>query len=861
VRRSDAYVYVCSPVLSHPGMTGVGLPMTLRPATAARRRFVVEAAILAAMTVAVAGQAVISPPVAPAQRPAGAPGARPVAVPSPGAAAQRALLDKYCVSCHSDRLKTANLSLQGLDLTHAGDQAELWEKVIRKLRAGVMPPPDMPRPSLAEYEGLRDWLETAIDSTASTRATPGSIVLHRLNRTEYANAIRDLLDLQIDATTLLPPDDSANGFDNIAGSLTISPTLLESYATAAARVARMAVGYWKTPTEATYLTSGDASQNQRVDGMPFGTRGGIVARHDFPADGEYKFSIQNLGIGSFIPGEQLALIIDGERAHVWPYRGVGVAVGMTADTDGTLEVTVPVRAGSRMVGATFIATNYRPSLDIIRQYDRKSLENNTIPQIQYYPAIGFLRVQGPFNAQRPSDSASRRKVFVCRPAASLDEAPRSAASTDGAARSRTSEGGCARQIVTRLARYAYRRPATAQEIATLMSFFDRGRQEGTFDDGVEYALRFLLASPQFLVRSEREPAGLRPGQTYRISDIELASRLSFFLWSSIPDEELITLATQGRLAQPQVLASQVRRMLHDPRADAMVSNFGQQFLYLRNLPGTSPDGIFYPNWDDELRQGFKREAELFFESIIREDRNVVDLLTADYTFVNERLARQYGIPNVYGSRFRRVTLPPEMDYRRGLLGKGGFLAVTWTQNFRTSPVKRGAWVLENILGTPPPEPPANVPPLEDTKSDSGKALTLREQMTLHRANPPCAGCHKIMDPIGFALENLDADARWRTKQGGEGGVPIDAKVKLFDGQDVDGPAGLRTALLRYSPQFVRMFTEKLMTYALGRGLDYTDMPTLRAIVRGVERDRNQFSAIVLGIVGSSQFQMRVKTAT
>ena len=764
------------------------------------------------------------------------------ATPAP-ASTPRALLDKYCVTCHSDRLKTANLSLQGLDVTRAGEQAELWEKVIRKLRAGVMPPPDMPRPPLAEYEGLRDWLESEIDRTAATRRTPGSVVLHRLNRTEYANAIRDLLDLRIDPTTLLPPDDSANGFDNIAGSLTISPTLLESYTTAAARVARMAVGFWKSPTEATYLSSSDASQNHRLEGMPFGTRGGIVAQHDFPADGEYKFSLQNLGIGSFIPGEQLALIIDGERAHVWTYRGVGVAVGMTADTDGTLEVTVPVRAGSRQVGVTFLATNYRPSLDIIRQFDRKSLENNTIPQLQYYPAVGFLRIQGPFNALRPSGSASQRKVFVCRPPGAAGEA------------------ACARQIMTTLARRAYRRPPTPNEVTTLLSFFDKGRAGGTFDDGIELALRLLLASPQFLVRAEREPSSVQPGQVYRITDSELASRLSFFLWSSVPDEELITLASQNRLGQPRVLEQQVRRMLADPRSDALVSSFAQQLLYLRNLPATSPDGVFYPNWDDELRQAFKRESELFFDSIMREDRNVLDLLTADYTFVNERLARQYGIPNVYGSRFRRVTLPAGMEYRRGLLGKGSFLAVTWTQNFRSSPVKRGVWVLENILGTPPPEPPPNVPALEDTKGDAGRVLTLREQMTVHRASPPCAGCHRIMDPIGFALENLDADGRWRAKQGGEGGMPIDAKVTLFDGQSVDGPNGLRTALLRYSPQFVRMFTEKLMTYALGRGLTYTDMPTVRAIARGAERDNNRFSAIVLGVVRSAQFQMRTKAAS
>jgi mono/diheme cytochrome c family protein len=773
----------------------------------------------------------------------------PAASPQGDAATQRALLDKYCVTCHNARVKSANLSLQDLDLAQVGDHRELWEKVIRKLRAGVMPPPDMPRPALSDYEGLRDWLEAAVDRAAAGRTSPGAVVLHRLNRTEYGNAVRDLLDLKIDVSTLLPPDDSANGFDNIAGSLTISPTLLESYASAAARVARMAVGYWKSPTEATYLASSDASQNHRLDGMPFGTRGGIVARHDFPADGEYKFSIQNFGIGSFIPGEQLVLIIDGERAHVWPYRGVGVNVGMTADADGTLEVTVPVRAGSRMVGATFVATNLRPSLDIIKQYDRKSLENNTIPQLEYYPAIGFVRIQGPFNAQRPADSASRRRVFSCRPE-----------SRRGSPGAQASEAGCARQILTTLARRAYRRTPTPQEVTSLLTFFDQGRKGATFDDGIELALRLILASPHFLVRAEQEPATLRAGQSYRVRDLELASRLSFFLWSSIPDDQLLTLASSGRLSQPRVLEQQVRRMLADPRSEALVSNFAQQLLYLRNLPATSPDGIFYPNWDNELRQSLSRESELFFDSIVREDRNIVDLLTADYTFVNERLARHYGIPNVYGSRFRRVTLPAELDYRRGLLGKGSFLAVTWTQNFRSSPVKRGVWVLENILGTPPPEPPPNVPALEDTKGGSGKVLTLREQMTLHRANPTCASCHKIMDPIGFALENFDADAGWRTKQGGDGGTPIDVKVKLFDGQDVDGPAGLRTALLRYSPQFVRMFVEKTMTYALGRGLDHNDMPTVRAIARDAAKDDNRFSAIVLGVIRSAQFQMRAKAA-
>jgi mono/diheme cytochrome c family protein len=757
---------------------------------------------------------------------------------------QRVLLDQYCVTCHNNRLKTANLSLEGLDMAAAGDHPELWEKVVRKLRAGVMPPPGLRRPSLAEYEGLRDWLESEIDRRAASRVNPGAVVLHRLNRTEYANAIRDLLDLDVDVTTLLPPDDAARGFDNIAGSLTISPTLLESYTTAATRVARTAVGYWKTPTEATYLAPGDTSQNHHLEGLPFGTRGGMLVRHQFPADGEYTFTIQNFGIGSFVPGEQLELVIDGERAHVWKYQGMGLSQGMQSDAgDGVLEVTVPVKAGSRSVGATFIATNFRPSLDMIKQYDRKSLENNSIPQLQYYPAIGFLRVSGPFNPERPEESRSHRRVFTCRPATPAQEQD------------------CAKQILTTLARRAYRRPSTAQDLATLTPFYEEGRKGGTFDDGIELALRRLLASPQFLVRGEREPAAAASGQPYRITDLELASRLSFFIWSSIPDDELITVAGQGRLNTPRVLQQQVKRMLADPRSEALVTNFAQQLLYLRNLKATSPDGIYYPNWDDELRQGFKREAELFFDSIVREDRSVLDLLTADYTFVNERLARHYGIPNIYGSHFRRVTLGPELDARRGLLGKGSFLSITWTQNFRTSPVKRGVWVLENILGTAPPEPPPNVPPLEDTKGEEGRVLTLREQMTMHRKNPPCAGCHQIMDPIGFALENFDADGAWRAKQGGDGGTSIDAAVQLYDGQQVNGPSELRQALVRYSPQYIRMFVEKMMTYAVGRGMEYADMPVIRAMTRDAARENNRFSAIVLAVVKSPQFQMRVKETT
>ena len=771
-------------------------------------------------------------------RPAGV--AAAPAISGASAPAERALLDQYCVVCHSDKLKTANLSLQGLDLTTVGDHPELWEKVVRKLRAGVMPPPGMRRPPLPEYEGLRDWLETEIDRKAAAQANPGSIVLHRLNRTEYANVIRDLLDLEIDDTTLLPPDDSARGFDNIAGSLTISPTLLESYMTAATRVARMAIGYWKTPTEAAYIAPGDTSQNQHIEGLPFGTRGGMLVHHSFPADGEYKFSIQNFGLGKFIPGEQLELLIDGERVHLFNYVGVGLTQGMSGDDkDGALQITLPIRAGTHTVGATFLATNYRPGLDLIRQYERKSLENNSIPQIEYYPAIGLMRIQGPFHPTRPEDSRSIRKVFSCRP------------SNPG------QEESCAKEILTTLTRRAYRRPTTPGDLERVMSFYQEGRRDASFEDGIELALRRILASPQFLVRAEKEPANLTVGQTYRISDLELASRLSFFLWSSIPDDELIDLAAKGKLHIPAVLAQQVHRMLVDPRSEALVSNFGDQLLYLRNLPATSPDGVFYPNWDDELRKSFQRETELLFESIIREDRSVVDLLTANYTFLNERLARHYGIPGVYGSEFRRVTLGPEFDYRRGLLGQGSFLAITWVQNFRTSPVKRGVWVLENILGTPPPEPPPNVPPLEDTKG-SDKILTLREQMTMHRKNEPCAGCHKIMDPIGFALENFDADATWRAKQGGEGGVPIDASAVLWDGTKVNGPIELRKALLHYSPQFVRMITEKLMTYGLGRGVEYYDMPVIRSIVREADKNNDRFTSLLMGVIQSAPFQTRTK---
>lgn len=767
--------------------------------------------------------------------------AQPPAAPSPAPtpAAERALLDQYCVTCHNDQARTANLSLQHRDLNAIGDHPELWEQVIRKLRAGMMPPPGLPRPTLAKYEQLRDWLEAQIDQKAAAHPNPGSVVLHRLNRTEYANAIRDLLDLQIDVTTLLPADDSARGFDNVAGSLTISPTLLEAYNSAAARVARAAIGFWKSPTEAAYIAPADTSQNQHIEGLPFGTRGGMAVRHLFPADGEYKFSVQNFGLGKFIPGERLEFLIDNRPVEIRDYKGVGLTAANAADHDGSIDVSFPVQAGSHLVGVTFLANNYAPSLDLIRQFERKSLEDNPIPQLEYHPAIGLLKIQGPFHAARPQDSPSLRKVYTCRPATPDQETP------------------CAKQILTTLMRHAYRRPVTPADEEWVQAFYLEGRREGTFQDGIELALRRILTSPQFLLRVEREPENIAPGQPYRITDLELASRLSFLIWSSIPDDELIEIAGRDQLHHPPTLERQVRRMLADPKSDALVDNFGDQLLYLRNLPSTSPDGVFYPNWDDELRQSFRRETELLFDSIIRENRSVVDLLTADYTFLNERLARHYGIPDIYGSQFRRVRLGPDLAYRRGLLGQGSFLSLTWVQNFRTSPVKRGVWVLENILGTPPPEPPPNVPPLEDAKGDN-KVMTLRDQMTMHRKVEPCASCHKLMDPIGFALENFDADATWRTREGGDGGVPVDASAVLWDGTKINGPVELRQALLRYSPQFVRMVTEKLMTFSLGRGVEYQDMPVIRSIVREADKDDDRFLSILMGIVNSAPFQMRTK---
>jgi len=755
---------------------------------------------------------------------------------------QKDRIEEYCVGCHNFEDYAGSFELETIIDDPVASHAQEWEKAIRKLRAGMMPPPGQDRPDPETYLALTQWMEDSIDDNAPLN--PGSKTLHRLNQSEYANAIAELLGIEIDPSQYLPADSSARGFDNQAGSLTISPTLLEAYTKAAARIAKMAVGFWESPTEMTYIVDADNSQNVQLPGMPLNTRGGMAVEHVFPEDGDYSFSMQNFGLGSFIPGEKLELSIDGERVELFDYTGVGIFTGMGGGQDGSLDATVHVKAGTRLVGATFVATNFRPDIGLIQQYDRKSIENNDLPQVHYHPAIGMLKISGPFNAEPSQDSISQQKVFVCTPA-NADEEPE-----------------CATQIFTTLARKAFRRPVTESDIAPMMSFYEQGRSGGTFAEGIELGLRRLLADPEFLVRREHGPADLEDGEIYRITDLELASRLSFFLWSSIPDDELITLAADNRLSDPAVLEAQVRRMLDDPRADALVQNFGQQWLYLRNLPTTSPDGIFFPDWDAELRQAFKQETELLFESIIREDRSILTLLDADYTFVNERLAKHYGIPNIYGAHFRRVELGPELDYRRGILGQGSFLALTWAENFRTSPVKRGVWVLENLLGTPPPAPPANVPALEETGEN--RISNLRDQLTLHRANEPCATCHAIMDGIGFALENFNADGKYRTHAGHPrqfGGVssPIDATVELWDGTVVTGPNGLRNQLLKYSPQFVRFSVEKLMTYGVGRGTEYYDMPQVRDIVEAAADDNYSFSSLVLGVVNSPQFQMRIKT--
>jgi mono/diheme cytochrome c family protein len=759
--------------------------------------------------------------------------------PAPDVSAQRALLDQYCVTCHNQKLKTANLLLDQLDLAKLGDHAAVGEQVVRKLRAGMMPPAGMPRPDSAAREKLITWMENELDRSAVAHLPPPG--LHRLNRVEYANAIRDLLDVEVDPSKFLPSDDSTHGFDNMAGTLTMSPALIEAYLSAAGKISRTAIGNVSSPSQIVYDGPTDTSQNGHIEGNPFGTRGGMVVKHQFPADGEYVIKVKGIA-GYFnnllgqIKGEQLEITIDGERVKLFDWDkeiGTGGAgkVGATP--------RVPVKAGLHTIGVAFLATNDAPGSELNKPFVRTLNSPGQIPGYLFYPGVGQTVIEGPFDVKGTEDSPSRRKIFICRPTGPRDEEV------------------CARQIISNLARRAFRRPARAEDLGTLMTFYQAGRNDGTFENGIEAALQRVLADPEFLYRGEPESPALPPGRTYRISDTELASRLSFFLWSSIPDEELLTVATQGRLKNPAVLEQQIRRMIADPKSKSLVENFTGQWLNVRGMAAMEPVVNLFPDFDSTLREAFRREAELFFDSIVHEDRSVLDLLTADYTFVNERLAKHYGIPNVSGSQFRRVQLGPALDMRRGLLGKGALLTVT-SAAARTSPVTRGKWFLQTFLGISPPDPPPNVPAIMPAANDAAgnaKEPTMRQRMEQHRANPICASCHNIFEPLGIALENFDAVGTWRTE---ESGSPIDPSGKFVDGTQLNGPASLRTLLMTYSDQFVRNVTEKLLTYALGRGVEYQDMPLVRKIVRDAAPSNYRFSSLVMSIVTSDPFQLNMK---
>ena len=751
---------------------------------------------------------------------------------------QRALLDRYCVTCHNQQLKTAGLMLDTLDLAHVGEHAEPWEKVVRKLRAGMMPPAGLPRPNAASYQALTVALENELDRAAAEHPHLPAPGVHRVNRTEYANAIHSLLALDIDPAAFLPADDSSYGFDNVVSGLGISPALVEGYVEAAAKISRLALGHETAPARKVYHVREDSSQEEHMEGLPFGTRGGMLIHHYFPADGEYSISWDPVRttVGGLYGGdsedEQAEVLLDGAKVKVFRI-GKDVPIASLRDKN---EVRVPVKAGQRVVGVTFLATTYVPNVDLNRHYRRSILDDNLIDGFTFTPQVSSVTISGPYNGARPTNTPSREKIFICRPSSTADEIP------------------CARKILTTLARQAFRRPIADSDTESMMNMYQAGRNAGDFEDGIERGVEFILAHPEFVFRAEDGPADVKPGQPYRISDMEMASRVAFFLWSSGPDDELIRLAAQGKLRNEGVLDQQVRRMLADARTHELIKNFAGQWLQLRVMQSSTPEGIDYPDFDDNLRQAFRTEAEMFFESIVREDRSIIDLLDADYTFVNERLAANYGIPNVYGSQFRRVKLEGALDVRRGLLGKGGVELVTSVSD-RTSPVQRGKWVMTNILGVVPPDPPPNVPALKEAAAGSAGPLTLRQQMEAHRANPACAGCHKMMDPIGFALENFDGIGRWRTEDAGQ---KVDASSRLFDGTKIDGVVDLRNALMRYSPQFARTMTEKLLTYALGRGVDYQDMPVVRAIVHDMERDNYRFSALLEGIVKSEPFQMNRK---
>jgi mono/diheme cytochrome c family protein len=756
----------------------------------------------------------------------------------PDATYAQQTIQKYCATCHNDRLKTGGLTLANIDVAHPAAQAETWEKVIRKLRTRAMPPSNAPRPDAQTYDALASYLETSIDREAQPAPHPGKLALvHRLSRTEYQNAIRDLLAIdtlpkEIDYPLLLPADNSSSGFDNIADLLFMSPAIMERYLDAAEKISRLAVGDTHAPVIVNrYRLSAEQWQGTRVDELPWGTRGGLSAKTTVPVDGEYLFKVQL----SAPPAEphQLEVVVDGVRAQLVALgvaaRGRGRGRGQPppprtgeADPDRPIEFKIPMKAGPRLIGITFIER------DAVRD------ETTLRPRMRSRgtePALSLVTISGPYGATAPGNSPSRRRIFTCA----------------------TQDEGCARRILLSLTRRAYRRPTNDADITDLWPFYTKGRADAGFETGIERALERMLVSPQFLFRVEREPASFASGATFRISDVELASRLSFFLWSSIPDDELLNVAAQEQLHAPAVLEREVRRMLRDTRSASLVTNFAEQWLFVRDIEAKQPDGLVFPDFDETLRAAMRTETDLFLDSVMRENRGVLDLLTANYSFVNDRLAKHYGIPSIQGSDFRRVTFPADSP-RGGLLGQGSILTLT-SYATRTSPVVRGKWVLENLLSAAPPPPPPNIPALKTDGAAPGTTLTMREAMTRHRANPSCATCHARMDPIGFAMENFDAVGRWRDH---DNGGDIDASGGFPDGTTFQGMAGLKKILVAQKDQFVTTVAEKLLMYALGRNLQYYDQPSVRAIVHQSATSRYTLSSLVVGVVNSPQFQFRTR---
>jgi Protein of unknown function (DUF1592)/Protein of unknown function (DUF1588)/Protein of unknown function (DUF1585)/Protein of unknown function (DUF1587)/Protein of unknown function (DUF1595) len=784
---------------------------------------------------------------APPPLPQSTPRSATLTVPG-GTPAHNALVDRYCVSCHNSRLQSGGLDLGAINTAAIGDHRDLWEKVVRKLRARQMPPVGNRRPDEAEYNAALVSLDGAIDTLAAAVPSPGrTATFRRLTRTEYRNSVRDLLALEPDVDALLPGDSSSFGFDNVTvGNL--SPTLLERYVSAAEKLSRLAIGRpGLSVSGSTVRIQPDVTQEQHIEGLPPGTRGGALVHHTFPVDGQYEIAIRlardrNEHIEGLSEPHDIELLLDGalaqtfrveppalEKEHDLSYQPSQDAL------DAHLRIRVPVSAGPHALGVTF---PQKPSvlLETARQPYQAHFNYYRHPRIQ--PAVYEISIVGPYAMLGSGDTPSRRRVFVCRPARPQED------------------DTCARRILTTVMRRAYRRPVSDADLRKPFELYRTARaagRDGGFEAGIEMGLSAVLVSPEFLFRIERDPAGLAPGTAYRVSDLELASRLSFFLWSSIPDEELLEVAERGELSTPEVLARQARRMLADQRSGSLVTNFASQWLHLRNLDAITPDMRLFPDFDDNLRQAFRQETELLIDSVIREDRSVLDLLRADYTYVNERLAKHYGIPNVYGSRFRKVTF--DGDARRGGLLRHGSILLVTSYATRTSPVIRGKWILDNLLGVPPPPPPPNVPALEDPKTISA-ALPMRERLAQHRSNPVCANCHKQMDPVGFALENYDAVGRWRIV---DAGVPIDASGTLFDGTTVEGVDDLQAALLRRPELFVGTLTEKLLTFANGRGIEYYDAPAVRRILHNARAQDYRFSSLILGIVNSVPFRMRTSS--